>query len=155
MATGVAIFEKVWTKDAASQLYKTGEWLQNELRRVTEGTILQIIGVGSLMTLHVSSRTVHSAAEDIITELRELFFFDMLVWGFFLARRCMISLMMATLKDELETFVEAMQNFPRRDKGWCVNSLDETNPNALFIFSVNVVTTQARLRSSQCRVPYC
>ncbi|TVY22686.1 Beta-phenylalanine transaminase [Lachnellula hyalina] len=111
MAAGVAVLQDVWTKDVASQLYETGEWLQNELRRVT--------GVGSLMTLHFSTQAIRSAADvqGSVAELRELFLFDMLRRGFFLAQRGMISLMTVTSKAELQTFVEAVQKFleERRD----------------------------------------
>jgi len=119
MAAGVAVLQDVWTKDVASQLYETGEWLQNELRRVAAGTILQVTGVGSLMTLHFSTQAIRSAADvqGSVAELRELFLFDMLRRGFFLAQRGMISLMTVTSKAELQTFVEAVQKFleERRD----------------------------------------
>lgn len=113
MAAGVAVLEDVWTSSAASLLYETGEWLQSELREAAAGTILQVTGVGSLMTLHFSSTAIRSAADvqQSVAELRELFFFDMLRRGFFLAQRGMISLMTVTSKDELKNFVEAVKEF--------------------------------------------
>ncbi|TVY71364.1 Beta-phenylalanine transaminase [Lachnellula suecica] len=113
MAAGVAVLEEVWTEKVATELYQMGEWLQDELRRVAEGTILQVTGVGSLMTLHFSSKAIISAADvqESVAELKELFFFDMLRRGFFLAQRGMISLMTVTSKAELETFVEAVGQF--------------------------------------------
>jgi len=65
------------------------------------------------MTLHFSAKEVKIAADvqASLTDVRELFFFDMLKKGFFLAQRGMISLMTVTTKAELETFVEAVHQF--------------------------------------------
>ncbi|CZR61354.1 related to acetylornithine aminotransferase [Phialocephala subalpina] len=115
MAAGVAVLEQVWTEQAASDLYNMGEWLQHELQRVSKeaGSTLKVTGVGSLMTLHFSSKEVRSAADVQASEttVRELFFFDMLKKGFYLAQRGMVSLMTVTTKEELETFVEAVRLF--------------------------------------------
>ncbi|KAH7348426.1 glutamate-1-semialdehyde 2,1-aminomutase family protein [Rhexocercosporidium sp. MPI-PUGE-AT-0058] len=121
MAAGVAVLEQVWTDTAATELYAMGEWLQKELERVSKeaGSILRVTGVGSLMTLHFSTKDVRSAADvqESLVDLKELFFFDMLKKGFFLAQRGMISLMTVTAKSELENFVEAVRQFlmERRD----------------------------------------
>lgn len=115
MAAGVAVLEEVWTEEAASTLFKMGEWLQAELQRVSKeaGSTLKVTGVGSLMTLHFSTKEVRSAADVQASEtaVRELFFFDMLKKGFHLAQRGMISLMTVTTKEELETIVEAVRQF--------------------------------------------
>jgi glutamate-1-semialdehyde 2,1-aminomutase len=113
MAAGVAVLEDVWTEKAANDLFEMGQWLQDELQKVAAGTILQVTGIGSLMTLHFSSRAVRSATDvqESVAELRELFFFDMLRKDFFLAQRGMISLMTVTSRAELETFVDAVREF--------------------------------------------
>jgi glutamate-1-semialdehyde 2,1-aminomutase len=115
MAAGIAVLEEVWTDGAAKALYALGEWLQRELKRVSEeaGSILRVTGVGSLMTLHFSRKEVRNAADvqESLIEVRELFFFDMLRKGFFLAQRGMISLMTVTTKKELEDFVAAVAEF--------------------------------------------
>ncbi|KAH6712453.1 glutamate-1-semialdehyde 2,1-aminomutase family protein [Leptodontidium sp. MPI-SDFR-AT-0119] len=120
MAAGVAVLEQVWTETAATELYAMGEWLQKELDRVSKeaGSILRVTGVGSLMTLHFSTKDVRSAADvqESLVGLKELFFFDMLKKGFFLAQRGMISLMTVTTKAELESFVEAVGQFLRERK---------------------------------------
>jgi len=115
MAAGVAVLEQVWTATAATELYTMGEWLQEELEQVSKeaGSILRVTGVGSLMTLHFSTKEVRSAADvqESLIDLKELFFFDMLKKGFFLAQRGMISLMTVTTKEELNNFVEAVRQF--------------------------------------------
>jgi glutamate-1-semialdehyde 2,1-aminomutase len=113
MAAGVAVLEEVWTEDAADELFKMGEWLRKELQEVAAGSILQATGVGSLMSIHFSGKEIRST-EDVnsgVNELKELFFFDMLRKGFFLAQRGMISLMTATTKAELDEFVDAVRQF--------------------------------------------
>lgn len=113
MAAGCAVLEEVWTEDAATELYEMGEWLRNELQGVSEetGSLLQITGVGSLMNLHFSSKVIRVASDvqESVVALKELFFFDMLEKGFFLAQRGMIALMTVTTKAELETFVKAVK----------------------------------------------
>lgn len=115
MAAGIAVLEEVWTEEVANDLFKMGEWLRDELRKVAEkaGSILQVTGVGSLMSIHFSSKKIRSIADvnESVNELKELFFFDMLKKGFFLAQRGMISLMTVTTKGELEIFVEAVRQF--------------------------------------------
>ncbi|KAK0121733.1 hypothetical protein ONS95_010019 [Cadophora gregata] len=121
MAAGVAVLEQVWTETAASDLYAMGEWLQKEIKEVSTeaGSILRVTGIGSLITLHFGTQDVRSAADvqEGLTDLKELFFFDMLSKGFFLAQRGMISLMTVTTKAELQSFVGAVQEFlvERRD----------------------------------------
>jgi glutamate-1-semialdehyde 2,1-aminomutase len=115
MATGVAVLEQVWTEQAAAELFKMGEWLQKALQLVSNeaGSSLRVTGLGSLMTLHFSAKDIRSAADvqDGSADLKELFFFDMLKKGFFLAQRGMISLITVTTKGELETFVQAVREF--------------------------------------------
>jgi glutamate-1-semialdehyde 2,1-aminomutase len=115
MAAGCAVLEEVWNEEAATNLYAMGEWLQNELRRVSKeaGSILRVTGVGSLLTLHFSMKEIRVASDvrGSLVELKELFFFDMLSKGFFLAQRGMIALMTVTTKAELETFVDAVKEF--------------------------------------------
>lgn len=115
MAAGIAVLEEVWTEEVANDLFKMGEWLRDELRKVAEkaGSILQVTGVGSLMSIHFSSKKIRSIADvnESVNELKELFFFDMLKKGFFLEQRGMINLMTVTTKGELEIFVEAVRQF--------------------------------------------
>jgi len=58
MTAGVAALEDMWTEEVANSLYKTGQWLQDELQKVAAGTALQVAGVGSLMALHFSSKAI-------------------------------------------------------------------------------------------------
>jgi glutamate-1-semialdehyde 2,1-aminomutase len=120
MVIGIAVLEDVWTEEAATELFAMGaEWLQGELRRVSEeaGSILRVIRVGSLMTLHFSRREVRSVVDvqESSTDVRELFFFDMLEKGFFLAQPEMINLMTVTTKAELESFIVAVAELGEKE----------------------------------------
>lgn len=70
-------------------------------------------GTGSLMTVHFTGKEVKCAADANAGSavLKELFFFDMLKKGFWLARRGMISLMTVMTKEELHTFIDAADEF--------------------------------------------
>ncbi|KAL3427433.1 aminotransferase class-iii [Phlyctema vagabunda] len=115
MAAAISVLEDVWTQDAAKELYATGIWLQEEIRKISKeaSSILQVTGTGSLMTIHFSRTPIHSAADvqagDLV--LKELFFFDMLKRGIFLAQRGMISLMTVTSRAELHNFLVAIKEF--------------------------------------------
>lgn len=111
MAASVAILENLWTEKVANKLYKTGQWLQDELQKLVAGTSSQVTGVGSLMAMQFSNKSETPATEESVAELRELFFFDMLRKGFYVERPGMVSLMTVTSKAELKTFVDAVRQF--------------------------------------------
>ncbi|KIW18944.1 hypothetical protein PV08_03233 [Exophiala spinifera] len=112
MATATAVLEEIWTReDQARDLFDKGVWLREELNRLADAkhnSTMYVTGTGSLMTIHFKEqpRTGVQAAD-----LKELFFFDMLKKGFFLARRGMVSLMTITSKEELQTFIDAVDEF--------------------------------------------
>lgn len=71
------------------------------------------------MTLHFSAKEIRSATDvqNSSADLKELFFFDMLKKGFFMAQRGMISLMTVTVKSELEAFFQAVRELLEERKG--------------------------------------
>lgn len=136
MATATAVLEQLWTtEDEATDLFDKGVWLRDELNKLAawHRARMYVTGTGSLMAVHFTTATSgpkdkdkdedenkdghkygntskqgHSAEDEA---LKELFFFDMLRKGFFLARRLMISLMTITSREELQTFVDAVDEF--------------------------------------------
>ncbi|KAK5532685.1 hypothetical protein LTR23_009395 [Exophiala sp. CCFEE 6169] len=123
MATATAVLEQLWTtEDKAKDLFDKGVWLREELNRLAakHRARMNVTGTGSLMAVHFfttganggGGRDGNAGAEaEVEVEdeaLKELFFFDMLGKGFFLARRLMISLMTITSREELRTFVQAV-----------------------------------------------
>ncbi len=120
MAAGVATLEQVVTADAIGTLNDNGEHLRAELTKIFEqsGLPMSVTGLGSLMNIHPVAGTVRSPADLIGADerYRELFFFDMLDAGFYLARRGFIALSLPLDRSDLDAFIEAV-------RGWCA-SLD-------------------------------
>jgi glutamate-1-semialdehyde 2,1-aminomutase len=123
MATATAVLEQLWTtEDEAKDLFEKGVWLREELNRLAakHRARMNVTGTGSLMAVHFTTdanggKDGNAEAEaEVEAEdeaLKELFFFDILGKGFFLARRLMISLMTVTSREELQTFVQAVDEF--------------------------------------------
>ncbi|MDP1910827.1 MAG: aspartate aminotransferase family protein, partial [Hyphomicrobium sp.] len=69
--------------------------------------------IGSMMTAHATSRPIRSAA-DIATsnqDAKELFFFDMLAAGIWIARRGFVALNIMIGEPEADRFVAAVEEF--------------------------------------------
>ncbi|KAK5210499.1 hypothetical protein LTR47_000391 [Exophiala xenobiotica] len=127
MATATAVLEQLWTtEDEAKDLFEKGVWLREELNRLAakHRARMNVTGTGSLMAVHFFTTGANGGGKDGNVEaeaevevevedeaLKELFFFDMLGKGFFLARRLMISLMTITSREELQTFAQAVDEF--------------------------------------------
>ncbi|KIX07429.1 uncharacterized protein Z518_02082 [Rhinocladiella mackenziei CBS 650.93] len=117
MATATAVLEQVWTESEATDLFDKGVWLREELNKLSEKhkSSMHVSGTGSLMTIHFTGKEIKCAADAHSgnSVLKELFFFDMLKKGFWLARRGMISLMTVTTRQELRMFLDAVDEFLR------------------------------------------
>ncbi|KAJ9131002.1 Beta-transaminase [Pleurostoma richardsiae] len=115
MATAIAVMEKVWTPEAADNLFELGEWFHRELDRVSDeqNSILRISGLGSLINVHFSKKDIHSSADVKAgnMQLRELYFFEMMKKGYFLTSRGMICLNTVITKEQLQGFVKATEEF--------------------------------------------
>ena len=115
MAAGVAGLTEIFTPDAANALFARGEALRARLNAAAEayGAAMQWTGLGSLMTVHFLRGPVRSPADAAAgsQELRELFFFDMLRHGFYLARRGMVALSLQIGERECDAFCAAVGEF--------------------------------------------
>ncbi|KIW40445.1 uncharacterized protein PV06_07646 [Exophiala oligosperma] len=117
MVTATAVLEEVWTEGEACELFEKGVWLRDKLNDLAtrRKSRMYVTGTGSLMAVHF--REIEIAIDDgsklqaRAEDLKELFFFDMLKRGVFLARRLMISLMIITSREELQTFLNAVDEF--------------------------------------------
>jgi glutamate-1-semialdehyde 2,1-aminomutase len=112
MAAGVAGLSKIFTSQAADALFERGDALRARLNRISDDLNLQWTGRGSLMTVHFQQAPIACAA-DIAPDhgLTELFFFDMLASGFYLARRGMLALSLEIGTAELDAFSDAVRMF--------------------------------------------
>jgi len=112
MRAGAAGLGTVFTPAAAEELFQQGESLRGRLNGASAGLNMQWTGLGSLMTVHFQQSAI-VRPEDIRPDagLKELFFFDMLAGGFYLARRGMLALSLEVGAGELDAFTEAVREF--------------------------------------------
>lgn len=115
MAAGLAGLTEVYTPAAASALSARGEALRERLNALSAhaGRALQFTGIGSMMAAHFTAARIR-AHEDVAAadpRLMELFFFDLLQQGIWIARRGMINLSLALGNAECDRLVAAVQEF--------------------------------------------
>jgi glutamate-1-semialdehyde 2,1-aminomutase len=115
MAAGLAGLTRVYTPSACEALNARGERLRARLNDLAkaEGAPMQVTGIGSMMTVHFTARPIASPADAAAGDprLKELFFFDMLEHGIWLARRGMINLSLPMGDSECDSLVDAVQEF--------------------------------------------
>ncbi|MBR0648374.1 aminotransferase class III-fold pyridoxal phosphate-dependent enzyme [Roseomonas terrae] len=113
-AGGVAMGE-IFTAEVAEAHFQRGEALRARLDDIgaAKGLPLCFTGLGSMMTVQFRTPApdrpfVPTAREE---QLRELFFFDMLEAGIYLARRGMVALSLPVGDADLDRFVAAVAAF--------------------------------------------
>jgi len=115
MTAGLTGLTEVYTPEAAVALNARGETLRlrlNALCRATDAPV-QFTGIGSMLAVHMMRGAV-SSPEDAAKgdpKLKELFFFDMLAHGIWLARRGMMTLSLPIGDAECDALVAAVQEF--------------------------------------------
>jgi glutamate-1-semialdehyde 2,1-aminomutase len=115
MAAGGVAMGDIFTAEAADALYARGDGLREALNHVcsTAGVAMCFTGLGSMLAVHfrvapIEQPYIGSAAEE---GLRELFFFDMLDSGIYLARRGMVALSLPVGEAEMARYVAAVTDF--------------------------------------------
>src|SRR5579875_568454 len=96
MAAGLAGLTEVYTPDAAMALNERGDALRERLNALCRkaDASMQFTGIGSMLAVHTTPEPVRAPADAARgdAKLKELFFFDMLAQGIWLARRGMMAL---------------------------------------------------------------
>jgi glutamate-1-semialdehyde 2,1-aminomutase len=112
MSAGVAGLTNVFTPAAAEALNARGDALRRRLNAACKGRRLQFTGIGSLMCAHPVDDVIKTAADAAAVDpsLRDLFYFDLLERGFYLARRGFIALSLEIGGDEVRRFEEAVSD---------------------------------------------
>jgi glutamate-1-semialdehyde 2,1-aminomutase len=107
MAGGCVAMGEVFGPAEADALFARGEALRARLNAACAGFDMQWTGLGSLMAPHFHRRPVERPAPPVPEEeaLRELFFFDLLDAGIYLARRGMIALSLPVGEAEMDRLV--------------------------------------------------
>lgn len=109
MAAGVATLSEVLTPEILAATNARGDQLRTDLQAIFTNAQLPmtVTGQGSLLNVHPTAGPVVTPADvvDGDEDLRELFFFDALEAGFYLARRGFIALSLEVTDRDLEEFL--------------------------------------------------
>jgi glutamate-1-semialdehyde 2,1-aminomutase len=115
MTAGLTGLTDVYTPDAAVTLNARGETLRHRLNALCQAANapMQFTGVGSMLAVHMTRGPVISPedAAKADPKLKELFFFDMLAHGIWLARRGMMTVSLPIGDAECDALVAAVEEF--------------------------------------------
>ncbi|HEY4168494.1 MAG TPA: aminotransferase class III-fold pyridoxal phosphate-dependent enzyme, partial [Reyranella sp.] len=115
MAAGVAGYGEVYTPEAADALNARGEKIRERLNAICRkaGVAFQFSGIGSMMTAHATTQPIKSAAAIATSnqDAKELFYFDMVAAGIWIARRGFVALNIMIGDSEGDRFVAAVEEF--------------------------------------------
>lgn len=118
MNAGLTGLTQVYTPDAAVAFNQRGDELRERLNQLCQRheATMQFAGRGSMMNVHMTDTPIQSP-EDAARQnhdLLELFYFDMLEAGIWMAPRGMITLSLPIGDAECDTLVEAVEKFVER-----------------------------------------
>ncbi|HEY1796964.1 MAG TPA: aspartate aminotransferase family protein [Stellaceae bacterium] len=115
MAAGYAGLTEVYTPEASRTLNGFGDALRDRLNQIAgeHGLALQFTGIGSMIGIHMTAQPIHNVADAAKGHagLRDLFYFDVLARGVWLAKRGMISLSVALDDEDGDQLVGAVEEF--------------------------------------------
>jgi glutamate-1-semialdehyde 2,1-aminomutase len=115
MSAGLTGLTEVYTQDAARALNACGDALRERLNALCQAVDapLQFTGIGSMLAVHTLRGPVRSPADAARgdAKLKELFFFDMLAHGIWLARRGMFALSLPIGDAECDRLASAVEEF--------------------------------------------
>ncbi|MDI3307129.1 MAG: aminotransferase class III-fold pyridoxal phosphate-dependent enzyme [Acetobacteraceae bacterium] len=115
MAAGCVAMGEIFDGAAAEALFARGEALRLALNGACTraGVAMQFTGAGSMLNVHFrrDAITAPYAASEAENKLRELFFFDMLAAGIYLARRGMAALSLPVTDADCARYVAAVEEF--------------------------------------------
>jgi glutamate-1-semialdehyde 2,1-aminomutase len=112
MSAGLAALD-VSTPEAMADLNARGDRLRDRLNELGADLPMTFTGLGSLLTVHFTDGPVRDAADVAAADqgLKELFYFDLLADGIYLARRGMCALSLPIGDADCAAFVSAVGDF--------------------------------------------
>ena len=117
MAGGGVALGEIFTPTCAEALFQRGENLRHQLNDIcqTADVPMHFTGIGSMLTAQFRAGPIHrpTPASPAEEGVRELFFFDMLEAGIYLARRGMVALSLPVGEAELDRYGQAVAEFVR------------------------------------------
>ncbi len=115
MSAGLAGLTQVYTPEAAHALNARGDALRDRLNGLCKaaGVAMQFTGIGSMLAVHFTAAPIRGPADAAKGDpkLKELFFFDMLAHGIWLARRGMMTLCLPIGDAECDKLAAAVEEF--------------------------------------------
>ena len=115
MAAGLTGLTEIYTQAAAIALNARGDALRDRLNGLCRaaGAPMQVTGLGSMMSVHFTARPIARPADAAGADkrLKDLFFFDLLEAGIWLARRGMINLSLPIGDAECDCLAAAFEEF--------------------------------------------
>ncbi|MFO1028031.1 MAG: aminotransferase class III-fold pyridoxal phosphate-dependent enzyme [Acetobacteraceae bacterium] len=115
MSAGLTGLTQVYTPDAALALNARGEALRARLNALCDaaGAPMQFTGIGSMLAVHMTRAPIRSPGDAAAADqkLKELFFFDLLAHGVWLARRGMMTVSLPIGDAECDQLAGAVQEF--------------------------------------------
>jgi glutamate-1-semialdehyde 2,1-aminomutase len=115
MTAGLTGLTEVYTPDAAHALNARGDALRTRLNQLCQqaDAPLQFTGRGSMLAVHTMRGRITSPeiAANSDPKLKELFFFDLLAHGIWLARRGMMTLSLPIGDPECDALAAAVEEF--------------------------------------------
>ena len=115
MSAGLAGLTEVFTPAAQTALNARGDALRERLNATCQAhdAKMQFTGIGSMLSVHMLRGPIRSPddAAKGDQKLKELFFFDMLAAGIWLARRGMMALSLPIGDAECDRLVAAVEDF--------------------------------------------
>lgn len=120
MNAGYAGLSQIWTPSVAVEFNAQGDAFRVKLQQVAKGTKMSVTGSGSILATHFSDTEVAelSCIEDIqeSSDLKDLFYMEMMEDGFWLTKRGSLALMVGTPQSELDRFVVCVERFLNKHK---------------------------------------
>ena len=115
MSAGLAALTEIYTPAMAHTLNATGDALRERLNALfrRHAAPMQVTGIGSMMTLHMTDAPIHAPADVAAVDprLKELLFFDLLAHGIWIARRGMIALSLPIDTAACDKLYAALEEF--------------------------------------------
>lgn len=121
MTAGSAGMKHVLTEALLSEVTARGEKLRQRLNDIASRSELPMTftGRGSMMNVHMTRAVVNSVRDLKASHipLRDLFYFDLLKQGFWIAKRGMINLCIPTTEADCDALVQAVEQFVKERTG--------------------------------------
>jgi glutamate-1-semialdehyde 2,1-aminomutase len=115
MNAGLVGLTELYTPERARALNSLGDKLRGRLNAVARGRglAMQFTGLGSMFSVHMTDASIRSQddAELGNTDLRDIFYFDLVARGIWFAKRGMFALSIALAEQDGDELVDAVEEF--------------------------------------------